>query len=143
MQVYVLNPDPKESAKILWERSPKRARSQLKEGLQMIAAHPSYEPPLRADVQPYSRYWMRHRQTKWVIENHDNFWWTVEFLHEISKFVPDHACTESLNGWLKENGLQSFKKLPEFKYFGSWDAPGRSVYEKYLSYLREKIARMG
>lgn len=139
MQLYVLNPDPKTCADLLYKKSPKIARAQLKEGMQMIAANPLAKSPVKVNGEPYSDYWKRHPVTKWVLSEPDKFWWTVDFLHHLSLHEPLHGCTISLHGWLSVNGYVSWESVPQFRYFGSTLVPGRTVYEKYRNYLKMKL----
>lgn len=105
IELHVLHPDPKTCALILYDRSPKRARAQLIEGLQMLAANAAMVPPIKMNGEYYSDYWKRHPITKWVIARPDNFWWTVDFLYYLGLHQPGHAGTSSIKDWLDTNGF--------------------------------------
>jgi hypothetical protein len=140
MQLYVLSPAPEEAARLLQEMSPKRAFAQFKEGMQMLAAHPDYPKPLTKEGERYKDYWKKHPVTKWVIGSQGNFSWTVSFMEALSTYYPQSALTKSLNQWKKGLHIGDYDQAV-FSYFGSWDVPGETVFEKYHEYLRDKLLR--
>ena len=143
MQLFILDPDPREAAKLLSQVCPLRGRKQIIEtnqSLSTILGEQGMEPLTKKDGSKYSTKTHKHHPvTQWMRDNLD---WVLAFQYHLSEIYPDHAASVSFLDFFKGMRLGylvlGLDREIKFKYFGSFDAPGVSVFAKYLSYIIAK-----
>lgn len=151
MQLFILSPNYRRNAEMLFELDFKRANKQITECLQLIA-HVSkdfgYKVPLTKKDTLYGVKGghNNHKITKWIRTDREILEnliiYTIELAKEYSSIRKrEHASYISLRNWIKGNNIKIISKPFSTIVWRTWFKPGfehletGNVFKDYRSYI--------
>ena len=158
MQIFMLDQDPEKSAEKLFLMDPPRGQKQIVE-IAQIVAHTAYTkdlPPFRkinGEEYRILKSISNHPVTRWVSESDGNLFKLLTYSISLNRMFESrrgvfHKSHLSLIRWIGQNkGIhfllttwadKSKSDGDTYKFFGSYDVPGETVFDKYHYYLRVK-----